>query len=111
VAPSNRTTYVVCNEDNADEFANWSRDPRKCAGFNPDNLINNGATHSRQHTGVARDLLFAIDNALGCDNHVMLIDGDYIPEPDFNLNRIVEHSVVRGRAAPPPNVSSSPDKR
>ena len=27
----------------------------------------------------------------------MVIDGDYIPEPDFNLNRIVEHAVVRSK--------------
>jgi hypothetical protein len=34
---------------------------------------------------------------VGYDNHLLIVDGDYIPEPDFNLNRIVEHSVVRSK--------------
>jgi len=97
VAPSNRCTYVVCNQDNVDEFQNWARQPMKCDGFNPKNLLNNGVTSEQGHTGVAADLLFAIETALGYDNHVLLIDGDYLPEPDFNLNRIVEHSVIRGK--------------
>lgn len=93
--PVNKTTFVVCNEDNVDEFENWASDPRKSLGFKAAHIINNGCTGT-ERSGVAADLAFAIDK-LGTENHIVLIDGDYIPEPDFNMQRIIEHSVVRGK--------------
>ena len=65
VAPSNRTTHITCNQDNLDEFANWARDPLRSSGFDGRNLINNGVDSTMPRTGAARDLLFAIENALG----------------------------------------------
>lgn len=97
VAPCNRTTHIVCNQDSVDEFENWARDPLKSSGFDGRHLINNGVDSTMPRPGAARDLLYAIENVLGYDNHLLIVDGDYIPEPDFNLNRIVEHSVVRAK--------------
>ena len=97
VQPSTRTTYIMCNQDNVDEFENWARDPLKSSGFDGAHLINNGVTSDQPRRGNARDLLHAIETTLGMDNHLLIIDGDYIPPPDFNLNRIIEHSIVRGK--------------
>jgi len=93
--PVNKTTFVMCNEDNVDEFENWASDPKKSFGFKNAHIINNGYSGT-ERSGVAADLAMAIDK-MGTDNHILLIDGDYIPEPDFNMQRIVEHSVVRGK--------------
>jgi hypothetical protein len=48
-----------------DEYENWARDPMKSSGFDGRNLINNGAVASAPRTGSARDILFAIENAIG----------------------------------------------
>ena len=46
--PVNKTTFVVCNEDNVDEFENWASDPRKSLGFKVGECIC-VVTHRRVH--------------------------------------------------------------
>ena len=53
-------------------------------------------TRSRRRGGPARDLLFAVETALGEDDHVLVIDGGRAPVPGFDLAGFLS----RAEAAP-----------
>ena len=61
--------------------------------------VSNGADHSMPIPGPAGDLLTALEDAVGYDSHVLVIDGSYLCAPDYDLNGFVEHAVMRGKDA------------
>ena len=61
--------------------------------------VSNGADHSMPIPGPAGDLLTALEDAVGYDSHVLVIDGTYLCAPDYDLNGFVEHAVMRGKDA------------
>ena len=61
--------------------------------------VSNGADHSMPIPGPAGDLLTALEDAVGYDSHVLVIDGTYLCAPDYDLNGFVEHALMRGKDA------------
>ena len=91
--------HVIANQENATEYVNWTLDenPAKCGGFDRGNVVNDGAAPDGARAGPAGDLLAALENAIGYDDHLLLIDGDHVPEPNFDIGTIIDHAAARGR--------------
>lgn len=91
--------HVIANQENVIEYVNWTldEDPAKCGGFDRGNVVNDGAAPDGARAGPAGDLLAALENAIGYDDHLLLIDGDHVPEPNFDIGTIIDHAAARGR--------------
>ena len=91
--------HVIANQENVIEYVNWTLDenPAKCGGFDRGNVVNDGAAPDGARRGPAGDLLAALENAIGYDDHLLLIDGDHVPEPNFDIGTIIDHAAARGR--------------
>ena len=88
-------TYIVANQDNINEYVNWSLESAN--GFDRGNILDNEATAAETRPGPARDLLFAVESTLGQNDHILLIDGNSAPVPGFDLNALVTRALSRGK--------------
>jgi hypothetical protein len=96
--------FIVANKDNVNEFVAWSVGDGD--GVRDENLANqkihrgnvlcNDCALGDARAGPARDLLFAVETALGEDDHVLVIDGGRAPVPGFDLAGFLS----RAEAAP-----------
>jgi len=94
--PYTKKVHIVTNEDNHDEWVNWATTKqRSLGGFPVENLICNG-TSGHDRPGTARDIATYIEKT-GCQDNLLVIEADFLFEPEYNLNRIVEHFMVRGK--------------
>ena len=100
LTPAERKVYIVCNASNYDEFVVWAKDPKRCGlsgGFPLDHIISNGATsNDSAHLGHVRDLALFAERSGWKDEHVLVLEGDYLVNPDWSMNAAVEHSIIRG---------------
>ena len=96
--------FVVANKDNLNEFVAWSvgdGDASSSPSRGPErldrgNVVCNDRGVDDARAGPARDLLFAVETALGTDDHVLVIDGGRAPVPGFDLTGL----MARAKAAP-----------
>lgn len=87
----------MCNDDNYSELVAWANDIGKSSGgFPVENIISNG-----RRSGEAGNMVQDVDAFLrrggDAESHLMVVDTEYCFEPSLNLNRLVEHSMVRGK--------------
>lgn len=98
MAPLRKKLTILTNEYNHLEFKTWAADERRCSvrgGLPLESVVSNGQTGSAAK-GVVQDLAkFIAEN--GIDSNLVVVDGDYVAEPDFSVQRIVEHAAVRGK--------------
>lgn len=59
--------------------------------------VSNGADSAMPTPGPAGDLLLALEEAVGYDSHVLVIDGSFLCAPDYDLDGFVTHAVGRGK--------------
>ena len=90
--------HVIANQENATEYVNWTLDenPETCGGFDRGNVINDGAAPDGARAGPAGDLLAALERAIGYDDHLLVIDGDHVPEPNLDIGVVVDRALARG---------------
>ena len=55
------------------------------------------ALGSRSPSRPAGDLLCALEDAVGYDSHVLLIDASFLSTPDYDLNGFVQNAMGRGK--------------
>ena len=91
--------FIVANKDNVNEFVAWSvgdGDQSNNQKIHRGNVLCNERALGDARAGPARDLLFAVETALGEDDHVLVIDGGRAPVPGFDLAGFLS----RAEAAP-----------
>ena len=90
--------HVIANQENATEYVHWTLDenPETCGGFDRGNVINDGAAPDGARAGPAGDLLAALERAIGYDDHLLVIDGDHVPEPNLDIGVVVDRALARG---------------
>lgn len=94
--------FVIANKDNLNEFVAWSVGDGDESVESPlerldrGNVVCNDRSVDDARAGPARDLLFAVETALGMDDHVLVIDGGRAPVPGFDLAGL----MARAKAAP-----------
>ena len=95
--------FVVTNKDNLNEFVAWSvgdgdasLSPSSPERLDRGNVVCNDRSVDDARAGPARDLLFAVETALGTDDHVLVIDGGRAPVPGFDIAGL----MARAKAAP-----------
>ena len=93
--------FVIANKDNLNEFVAWSVGDGDATNesskrLDRGNVVCNDLSVDDARAGPARDLLFAVETALGMDDHVLVIDGGRAPVPGFDLAGL----MARAKAAP-----------
>ena len=90
--------HVIANQENATEYVHWTLDenPETCGGFDRGNVINDGAAPDGARAGPAGDLLAALERAIGYDDHLLVIDGDHVPEPNLDIGVVVDRAPREG---------------
>lgn len=107
LSPLKDKVYIVCNSSNYDEIVAWASDPKQSlGGFPVANIFSNGVTGD-QRTGGLLDLVAGIKHFNLSNDHLAVAECDFVFEPQFNLQRIIEHAMVRGKdiltfMTPPP---------
>lgn len=96
LTPLKDKVYIVCNNDNIEDFQNWAKSTAASGGFPVANIFNNGISGDERR-GPLLDLVAAIKHFQLSNDHIAVVDCDFIFEPAFNLQRIIEHAMVRGK--------------
>ncbi len=96
---------MVANQATHGALVTWALQ----AGFPVDNILS---TKASGPTSVASDVGFAVRAAGLEDRHLVVASLDVMYQPRFNLQRVVEHSLVRAKdtvlvVRPPPGQSVS----
>ena len=81
----------------ADAKADFERLPDLAPSGGRCTAVSNGADSAMPTPGPAGDLLCALEDAVGYDSHVLLIDASFLSTPDYDLNGFVQHAMGRGK--------------
>lgn len=90
--PLENSVYVICNEDNFAEHIAWC-ETQEFNHMKTEHIFSNGRTSTDPRQSQAEDIKVFREKS-GWMGNLHVIDADYLFEPDFNLQRIVEHSAV-----------------
>ena len=93
--------FVIANKDNVNDFVAWSvgdgdGDGDASSRLDRGNVLCDERSANEARAKPARDLLFAVETALGEGDHVLVIDGGRAPVPGFDLAGL----LARARLAP-----------
>mmetsp|Transcript_23750 Transcript_23750/g.32698 ORF Transcript_23750/g.32698 Transcript_23750/m.32698 type:complete len:458 (-) Transcript_23750:157-1530(-) len=95
--PVEQKMYILCNDDNYEQYVAWAKNPKlSCGGFPVSHVISNGAS-AKEHSGIISDIDIFIQKTGDHATDLVVVEGDYLFHPSFNLQRIVEHAIVRGK--------------
>ena len=98
LAPLEESVYIVCNDDNQDEFRDWARQvsTKEIIDIPPDHIVSNGFSRGGERQSKILDVADVLI-AKGIESHVVIVNLDYIFEPDLNFTRLIEHAMIRAR--------------
>uniref|UniRef100_A0A7S0RUM4 Uncharacterized protein n=1 Tax=Pyramimonas obovata TaxID=1411642 RepID=A0A7S0RUM4_9CHLO len=95
--PIEQKVFVLCNDDNHDDYVRWATNIGMSeGGFPVENIISNGTSGS-QRNGIMSDIACFVEKTGGGATDLVVIECDYLFHPAFNLQRVVEHSLMRGK--------------
>ena len=98
LAPLEESVYIVCNDDNQDEFRDWAQQvsTKDIIDIPPDHIVSNGFSKGGERQSKILDVADVLI-AKGIESHVVIVNLDYIFEPDLNFTRLIEHAMIRAR--------------
>eukprot|EP00798_Chlamydomonas_sp_ICE-L_P015926 gene15926-22059_t len=112
--PMSEKVAVITNGNNYDAYCQWASSPQSCLYGAPavGNIISNG-TNNGATASPLTDILLATESAgfAGCS--LVIISLEYLLDPYINLQKLVEHSIIRGKdtvmfSKPPPGQNLQP---
>ena len=90
--PITQSVYVLTNQDNYKEHIAWCENA-EFTEFNTDHIFSNGRTTRDERVSQTEDIRIFREKS-GWMGNLHVVDADYLFEPTFNLQRVVEHSAV-----------------
>eukprot|EP00873_Tetraselmis_striata_P044706 jgi/Tetstr1/464970/TSEL_009703.t1 len=94
--PLETKVFVVASEDNHGAVTAWAQDKAASGGFPVANVINTG-TPGSAGCGAADGVAAYLAATGEPDATLVVVETDYLPEPEFAIGRMVEHAMLRAK--------------